>query len=103
MPVPGVTCKASKLPPCPKEDSIDIRSAEIPGLTCQENAQTMAQMVANILSKAISKFVEETGIEIPDQVFVNTETSPELTEPDINVGGDINRINSFKTINPAIN
>ena len=101
VPVPGVTCKASKLPPCPKEDSIDIRSQEIPGLTCQENAQTMVKMVANILSKAISKFVEETGIEIPDQVFVNTETSPELTEPEINVGGDINIINSFETINPA--
>ena len=101
VPVPGVTCKASKLPPCPKEDSIDIRSQEIPGLTCQENAQTMSQMVANILSKAISKFVEETGIAIPDQVFVNTETSTELTEPEINVGGDINRINTLETINPG--
>ena len=90
MPLPGITCKANKLPPCPKEDSFDLRSgqihAKIQVIRCHENGKTMTLMVGDILSKAISNFVAEMKISIPDEVIVDIETVTGLAEPKINVG-----------------
>ena len=90
MPLPGITCKANKLPPCPKEDSFDLRSgqihAKIQVIRCHENGKIMTLMVGDILSKAISNFVAEMKISIPDEVIVDIETVTGLAEPKINVG-----------------
>ena len=76
MPLPGITCKANKLPPCPKEDSFDLRSgqihAKIQVIRCHENGKIMTLMVGDILSKAISNFVAEMKISIPVEVIVDT-------------------------------
>merc|ERR1719278_1673248 len=89
MPLPGITCKANNLPPCPKEDSFDLRSgqihAKIQVIRCHENGKIMTLMVGDILSKAISNFVAETKITIPDEVIVDIETVTGLAEPKINV------------------
>ena len=46
----------------------------------------MTLMVGDILSKAISNFVAEMKITIPDEVIVDIETVTGLAEPKINVG-----------------
>merc|ERR1719278_429820 len=90
IPIPGITCKPNKLPPCPKEDSFDLRSgqihAKIQVIRCHENGKTMTLMVGDILSKAISNFVAEMKISIPVEVIVDIETVTGLAEPKINVG-----------------
>ena len=46
----------------------------------------MTLMVGDIISKAISNFVAEMKITIPNEVIVDIETVTGLAEPKINVG-----------------
>ena len=56
--IPGVTCAPSSLPPCTQDNKED----NIPGVSCQDKPKTMAQIVADVLTQAIMRYIEENQI-----------------------------------------